>query len=297
MGEAAALLTAFCWAGSSLFFTNAGRLVGSVVVNRMRLILAVVLLMTAHLVLLGRVLPLDADLERWLWLGASGISGLVLGDSALFQAFVLIGPRLVTLIMSLVPVVSALIAWFFLGEQLQWVETVGILITVTGIVLVVGERGNSSRTIGRKQYLIGVAFGLLGVVGQSVGMVLAKRGLVGDYPVLSGVLLRMITAMVVMWLLTLLGGRGLTTLRAVSGSKQALRSIIGGSIIGPFLGVWLSLVAIQSTYVGIASTLMALTPIIMLPVVKWGFKEDVSRWAVGGTLVSLAGVAIIFLAT
>jgi drug/metabolite transporter (DMT)-like permease len=297
MGEAAALLTAFCWAGSSLFFTNAGRLVGSVVVNRMRLFLAVVLLMTAHLAIYGQVIPQDATLDRWLWLGASGIVGLVLGDAALFQAFILIGPRLVTLIMALVPVVSTLIAWFFLGEQLQLVETAGILIAVTGIVAVVSERGKGGFTINRNQYRTGVAFGLLGVVGQSVGFVLAKSGLAGDFPALSGVLLRMITAMVVMWLLTMLRGQAHATLRAVAGNQRAMRSLIGGSIIGPFLGVWLSLVAIQSTQVGIASTLMALTPVIMLPVVKWGFKEHVSRWAVGGTLVSLAGVAIIFMAT
>jgi drug/metabolite transporter (DMT)-like permease len=297
MGEAAALLTAFCWAGSSLFFTSAGRQVGSVIVNRMRLAMAVVLLMTAHLVLLGRVIPLDAGLNRWLWLGASGVIGLVLGDAALFQAFVLIGPRLVTLIMALVPVVSTLIAWFFLGEQLALIEMAGILIAVTGIVAVVSERGNGGLSIDRKQYLAGVAFGLLGVIGQAVGLVLAKRGLEGDFPALSGVLLRMTTAMVVMWVLTLLQGQVSLTLQTAARNKRALRSIIGGSVVGPFLGVWLSLVAIQSTYVGIASTLMALTPVIMLPVVKWGFKEHISKWAVGGTLVSLAGVAIIFLAT
>jgi drug/metabolite transporter (DMT)-like permease len=166
MGEAAALLTAFCWAGSSLFFTNAGRQVGSVIVNRMRLVMAVVLLMTAHMVLLGRLIPMDAGLDRWLWLGASGVIGLVLGDAALFQAFVLIGPRLVTLIMSLVPVVSALIAWFFLGEQLALIETAGILIAVTGIVAVVSERGNGGSLIDRKQYLAGVGFGLLGVLAR-----------------------------------------------------------------------------------------------------------------------------------
>jgi drug/metabolite transporter (DMT)-like permease len=295
MGEAAALLTAFCWVGSSLFFTNAGRLVGSMVVNRIRLVVAVLLLILAHSILLGRVIPVDAGIDRWMWLGASGIVGLVLGDAALFQAFVLIGPRIGTLIMSLVPVISALIAWSFLGERLQLLETAGILIAVAGIAAVVSERGNGGLAVDRKQYLTGVLFGLLGAVGQAVGMVLAKRGLAGDFPALSGVLLRMITAMVVLWAFTLLRGQARTTLIAVTTNNRAFRSIVGGSIAGPFLGVWFSLIAIQTTYVGIASTLMALTPVIMLPVVKWGFKERVSRWALGGTLVSLTGVAIIFL--
>jgi drug/metabolite transporter (DMT)-like permease len=297
MGEAAALLTAFCWAGSSLFFTSAGRQVGALTVNRMRLVFAVMLLMTAHLVLFGRLIPVDVGLDRMIWLGASGIMGLVVGDAGLFQAFILIGPRLVTLIMSLAPVISTLIAWFLLGERLNLIETAGILIAVTGIVAVVSERGGGGLGISRKQYLSGVAFALLGVTGQAVGLVLAKRGLTGDFPALSAVLVRMITGMVVMWAITFLQGQAGATLRAVKNNRRVVRTMIGGSIVGPFLGVWLSLIAIQSTYVGIASTLMALTPVIMLPVVKWGFKEHISRWAVGGTLVSLAGVAIIFMAT
>jgi drug/metabolite transporter (DMT)-like permease len=295
MGEVAALLTAFCWAGSSLFFTHAGRLVGSMVVNRMRLAFAVAFLMAAHQILLGQLIPVDAGPDRWIWLGASGVVGLVLGDAALFQTFVLIGPRLGTLIMSLVPVISTLIAWVFLGERLLWLQTAGILIAVTGIIAVVSERGNGGLAMDRKHYLTGVLFGLLGVVGQAAGMVLAKRGLGGDFPPLSGVLMRMLCALVVLWAFTLLRGQARATLKTVAANRNALRSIIGGSIVGPFLGVWLSLIAIQSTFVGIASTLMALTPIIMVPIVKYGFKERVSRWSVVGTLVSLSGVAIILL--
>lgn len=79
---------------TSSFFTLAGRQVEAVIVNRVRLLLAAILLMLIHFMLLGSFLPLSATPERWFWLGLSGIVGLVLGDSFLFQAFIWIGPRL-----------------------------------------------------------------------------------------------------------------------------------------------------------------------------------------------------------
>ncbi len=295
MGEVAALLTAVCWAVTSLFTTSAGRRVGSVAVNRVRLVFAVFLLLLAHLILLGRPLPLDAGFGRWFWMGASGVAGLVLGDSFLFQSYVMIGPRLGTLIMAVVPVFSAIIAWLFLGETLNLLEISGILLAVGGIMMVVLERGNGgSDGKDKRHYLLGVLAGFGGAIGQASGLVLSKKGLEGGYPTLSGVLMRMIVAMVVLWAIAFALKQGRITLRRVWGDRPALRSIFYGSITGPFIGVWLSLVAVQAAFVGIASTLMALTPVIMLPIVYWVYKESVSRWAIVGTVVALSGVALIF---
>ena len=115
VGEIAALATAFCWSLTSTFFSIAGRAVGSVVVNRARLVLAVFFLALTHLLIQGELLPVHAEPSRWWWLGCSGIIGLALGDSCLFQALVLVGPHLSMLLMSLVPVVSTLVAWAYLN--------------------------------------------------------------------------------------------------------------------------------------------------------------------------------------
>jgi len=68
-----------------------------------------------------------------------------------------------------------------------------------------------------------------------------------------------------------------------------------GALAGPFLGVWLSLVAIQHTSVGIASTLMSLPPIFLLPVGMIIFKERIGWRAVVGTVLAISGVAVLFL--
>lgn len=144
MGELAALFTAVCWSFTSIFFNNASRAIGSVRVNRLRLLVAAVLLVIAHWIFLGSLIPFQATGEQWFWLGLSGIIGLALGDAFLFQAYVHIGARLTTLIMALDPVFSTIIAWLWLGEQLNLIEIGGITLTILGIAWVVLERSNGT---------------------------------------------------------------------------------------------------------------------------------------------------------
>ena len=298
MGELAAFLVSICWAMTSVFFAAAGNKVGSLVVNRMRLLFATFLLSAAHLILTGQLYPVLAAPDRFLWLGLSGLIGLVLGDAFLFQAFILIGPRISMLIMSGVPVISALIAWLFLGETLSFISFSGILIAVTGIALVVYENQNGTQKVqpeNQRAYLQGVFFAFLGAAGQAIGLVLQKKGGGGDFPAISSVLIRVSLGALILWSVALFQKKAVPTLQTAFTNKTGLRFILLGTLVGPFTGIWLSMVAIQSAYVGIASTLMALTPIVMLPILFFFFKEKISKLALFGTFVSLAGVAIIFL--
>ncbi len=294
MGELAALATAFLWSWTSVFFTIAGRQIGSVAVNRLRLLLAVILLGITHWVTLGVPFPTDASTERWFWLGLSGLVGLVLGDALLFQAFVMIGPRLSMLLMALVPVMSTALAWATLQERLAPIELLGVLTTVAGVAWVVLEGGAQGGGGEARRYGLGVLVGLGGALGQALGLVAAKRGLGGGFPALSAVMIRMLVAGGVMWLWAGLRGRWPATLKAFK-VRPAVWAVLGGSLVGPYLGVWMSLVAIDRTRVGIASTLMSLTPILLIPIVRWVFKERVSWRAALGTGVAVIGVGLLFL--
>jgi drug/metabolite transporter (DMT)-like permease len=298
MGEIAALVTALCWALSSILFTAPSKALGAVVVNRIRLVFAVVLLMAAHLVVTGQLFPLDVSVERWFWLGLSGIVGLIIGDTLLFRAYALLGSRLSTLLMAIVPVLSSIEALLFLDEKLTLANVIGILICVGGISLVVLKHSNGNGNGGaheRRQFWIGVLCGLGGALGQASGLVLSKLGMAGDFPTISASVMRMFVAMIVIWLMTLLSGQARQTLRKISENRASLRNVAAASVIGPFVGVWLSQVAIQYAYVGIASTLMAMTPIIILPIARFYFKEKISPLAYVGTIIALVGVAVIFL--
>ena len=299
MGEIAALATSLCWSLNSIQFTLAGRRVGPRVVNRVRLALALIFLSIAHLLVHGSLWPVQAEPYRWVWLGLSGTIGLVLGDGALFHAFLLIGPRRSMVLMTLVPVISTVAAWLLLGETLLPVEIIAILITVGGIAWVVSERQPDQRPTDKENQdrahnrVLGVLLGLCGAMGQALGLVVAKRGLVGDFPALSATLMRMITATLIVWLLALLRGQVGPTWR-VLGDRQTRLWLVGGAFFGPFIGVWLSLLAVRNAPVGIASALMALSPIILIPFDHWIFDETITPRSIVGTVVALGGAAVIF---
>jgi drug/metabolite transporter (DMT)-like permease len=296
IGELAALGTSFFFSFTSTLFTLAGRQVGAIVVNRTRLLLAVLVLMLIHLTFLGRLLPLDASYEHWIWLGLSGIVGLVLGDAFLFQAFIWIGPRLSMLMMSLAPVSATLLAWFFLNETLSGWQITGILITISGIVWVVLERGETARmNSANPNHWRGILFGLGAAIGQAGGLILAKLGLAGDFNPISGNAIRMVTAAGLLWGITLIQGRAIETIAIIHRNRQAAMFMSIGVVTGPVLGVSLSLLAVQRAEVGVASTLMALPPVFLLPISRLIFKEQFGWRAIIGTIIAIVGVALLFL--
>ncbi|MEJ2484597.1 MAG: DMT family transporter [Anaerolineales bacterium] len=296
IGEIASLLTSVFFSIGPTYFTLAGRLVGSVVVNRSRLVVALGYLLIAHLLIYGSLLPIDAAPDRWLWLGLSGLIGFVLGDAALFQAFVVIGTRLTMLIFTVNPIIAALLGWLVLKENLRGTQILGMVIILAGIAWVMLERSNpAQRELTPKAYAIGILLAVLAGAGQAVGAVTAKLGLYGDFPTLSGQIIRVSTAAVAIWILTFISRKARVTYLALKSQPKAVSYILIASFLGPFLGVFFSLLAIQNTEIGIASTLMSLQPIILIPIGYYFFKETITMRAIIGTLVTLVGVAVIFL--
>ncbi len=293
IGELAALGTSLAFSFGSVFLTLAGRRVGSMVLNRTRLLFAIAFLGITHWITMGIPLPLDADPSRWLWLGLSGVVGLVLGDVFLFQAFVWIGPRLSMLMMSLVPVIAAFLAWIFLGESMRWEQVVGVVITLAGVAWVVMEQNDANKA-SNPNYVRGILYGLGGAVGQASGLILAKNGLGGEFSPISANIIRMISAAVVLWVVTIFQGQAKSTVQTVIKNRQGLLFILFGSVFGPFLGVSLSMLAIQRTQVGVASTLMALPPVFLLPISYVVFKERYGWGVVVGTFFAIIGVAVLF---
>jgi drug/metabolite transporter (DMT)-like permease len=74
-----------------------------------------------------------------------------------------------------------------------------------------------------------------------------------------------------------------------------MKMISLGAIFGPFIGVSLSLYAVQHTNTGIAATLMALVPILIIVPSAIIFKEKITAQQVIGAIISIAGASIFFL--
>ena len=294
VGEIAALITAACWAVTSTFFTISGKIIGSVNVNRLRLAFALIFLAVTHYFIYGSVLPTTASSEQWMWLGLSGVVGFVIGDAMLFEAFIVVGTRVSMLLLSLVPILGALLAWFFLGETLSVLEVTAVALTVAGILWVIADKNRDESWVKGKRLYWGIALGIGGALGQTIGLILSKKGLEGDFSALSGNLIRVVCAAILIWLYTLIRGNIKPTIQVLKNKKAAL-SLTAGSIFGPFLGVWLSLVAIKYSRIGIATTLMSITPIILIPISYKVFKDKITIHAILGTILAVAGVAILLL--
>ena len=296
-GEIAALLTAVCWAFNSVVFTRAGQRVGSVTVNAMRLWVAFPALVLLHLLLFGTPFPFAIEADRFLYLGISGVIGFVLGDAMLFESFLLIGPRLAMLLSLLVPVFGTFLAWAFLGEKLLAIEMLSILVTIAGVAWVVAEKTAPAvdpATGKSPKFALGVWLAVGGAAGQALGLLFSRLGLAGGYSAISATQVRVGVAGLILAFLGLFRG----TLRshlAKMKDKAALLEISAGALTGPVLGVTLSLVAIAHTHIGVASTLMSLTPVILLPVSHFLFREKITSRAIIGTLVALSGVVLLFL--
>ena len=295
-GELAALGTSLGFTLGPTFFSLAGRRVGSQVVNRIRLLGAAPLLVLLHFALTGAPLP-AFDATRWLWLALSGLVGLVAGDACLFRAFVLIGPRLTMLVYSLNPLIAALLARVLFGERLGPLQVLAMAVTLAGVGWVVSERQPRTGAQGAAGGSLapGLLLALGGGAGQALGLVFARQGLGDGLPALSAHVLRMCAAAVGIWILALAQRQVRLTFRRLREQPRALGTILGGMTFGPVAGVWLAMVAIARTELGVASTLMALPPIFLLPVGRFVFRERVGVRAVAGTLLAVAGAVALFL--
>lgn len=303
-GELAALATAGCWVASALAFEAAGRRVGSLTVNLIRLVMAIGLGAAAGWALRGLALPIDAPPRAWLWLSVSGLVGFTFGDLCLFRAFVVLGSRLSTLMMALVPPLTVAIGWAVLGEVLGWRDLAGMALTVGGVAWAVVERmraaGPSAGT-GPLQgepalprpTAAGLALGLGGALGQAGGLVLSKLGM-GGYDPFAATQIRVLAGTAGYVVLFTALSRWGRVARALP-DRRAMAATAAGAFFGPFLGVSLSLLAVQRTLAGVAASIMATTPVLILPVLVLLGRERVgpAGWLGAGTAV--AGVALLFL--
>jgi drug/metabolite transporter (DMT)-like permease len=295
-GQLAALGASTCWSFSALAFDVAARRLGPLVLNLIRLVLAFGFLTLLAWALRGLPLPLDASPHAWAWLAVSGLVGFVFGDFCLFRAFVAIGPRLSMLMMSLAPPLTAVIGWLLLGETLTGRDLLGMVLTVTGIGwAVLDKKDQKDRKDGkdRRTALAGILFGFGGALGQAGGLVLSKRGM-GSYNAVAATQVRVLAG-IAGYLLLFLAFHWWPRVRPALRDGRALGFAAVGAFFGPCLGVSLSLYAVHRTVAGVAASLMALTPVLLIPLVVLLRRERVGLGGVAGALVAVSGVALLFL--
>ncbi len=299
LGEFAALLTACFWTVTSLVFEAAGKRIGSLTVNIIRLYLAFIYYCVFLFFTRGLFFPTDATPEAWFWLSLSGLVGFVIGDQLLFQAFVVVGARISMLIMAIVPPLTALIGWIMLGETLRLLSILGMLMTISGIILVVLKRespqlnGNGRNKFKFNYPLTGILLALGGAAGQATGLVLSKFGM-KDYNPFAASQIRVLAGLIGFTILFFVLGKWKDVAKGLKNKRGMMFTGIG-SVFGPFLGVAFSLTAIQYTNTGVVATIMSIVPVLIIPPAIFIFKEKVNLKEIIGAVLAVGGVALLFL--
>lgn len=300
LGEAAAVGTALLWTLSAIAWSHAGQRIGSNAVTAVRSLLAVLLLAAIHWLAYGTLLPRGGDAATMFWLALSGVTGFGIGDLCFFHALKLIGPRVGMTVLCTSPLLTALLAALPpLRETPGPIVWAGIAVTIIGmLVVVLEEPGEKAWQQDRRQGLRGVMWAALGSALFSVGFVLSRMG-VGDHlaaPVtpLSATLVRVLFGTISIWLLLPLFGTLGGTLRSFR-DRRSMTIIVAGTVVGPVIGIWLSMMAFQKAETGVATALISTGPIFMLMLSHWSHGERPTLRAVCGVLLAVAGVTMLVL--
>jgi len=307
LGEIIALVVAMSWTVTALFADKASHRLGSMTANVIRLVLATFFLALILWVGIGSPYPVYADGKAWTWLAASALVGYVFGDWCLFNCYLSIGARFGQLFMTLAPPMAAIAGWAILGETLSWKSGLAMAVTLCGIAISILSK-EEGRHVHLTLPLKGVLLGLGAGLGQGVGLVLSKVGMEhyadiipADAPAHMNTLLPFASTMI----RAVVGAAGFLALMALQNKTKELRAAthdrkgLGYALImtlfGPVIGVSLSLMAVRYTSAGIASTLMALTPVFILIPYAFIYHQRIRARELVGVLVSMTGVALFFL--
>ena len=308
-GEIIALGVACSWTVTALFAEVGSKRIGSLQLNVVRMLLSLLMLGGTLWFMTGSPFPQYASGEAWFWLSLSGFVGYLLGDYCLFNSYIIIGSRFGQLFMTLAPPTAAIAGWIILGEKMQLQGILGMLVTLTGIGISVLNKGGAEGKgkLSLKLPLKGVLLGIGAGIGQGIGLVLSKVGMnfyeaaipSGEEAVVAmlpfaSTFMRAVTG-AIGFLGVMILQKKLGTLVTAAKDKKGMNAAFWATFTGPFIGVSLSLMAVRYTEAGIASTLMALTPVFILWPAHLVFGQKVTLNEVMGAIISVAGVSLFFI--
>ena len=291
LGYLFAVITAACWTQNSIIYTFVGNRVGSSTVTHIRLWIAFPAAVMINLLFTGTLLPVNFSTLSYLLIGSSGIFGFFIADLFIFKSFQHLGARKTMVIMTLSPIFSAVISWIILKEMLTLIQIIGVLITIVGVIVVIMIESRKSDIKSRPTWIV---FALAGALTQAIGMVLAKAGLSEGIHPISANVVRIGSGLGGLALFTLIRGKFIADFKKM-GDRRSFYLLIAAALVGPVFGMLLALYAFSWAPVGIVTTLMQLTPIMLLPIDRFYLKKHIPAGAVWGTLIAVSGAGILFI--
>jgi drug/metabolite transporter (DMT)-like permease len=297
----AALLTTLLFSISAICGQRSARQIGGVEANFWRIcVAAIVLAVWANFFgtgMRGEALPIFA---------LSGFMGIGIGDTGYFQALTRLGARRTVLVMQCFTApVAAVIEWLWLGTKLNHGEIFCIAVILTGVAVALAPGEHIA--IPRRQMVAGIAFGTLAALGGACGAVLSRKAYAvafaaGEHPdpgttgyqrILGGALIPAIILIVAKWRSARAHGSVFESKTLNVSREKWIRIwpwVLGNGLAGQTLGVTAMQWALEKTPTGIVTAIIAMTPVVLLPMTRVADGEKIGVRSLGGALIGVAGV-------
>ena len=290
-GELAALSAAFLWAISSAGYSLLGQKISPLKLNLFKGLIAIALIFIT-LIISGK-LQTELNLVTINLFLMSGIIGIGLGDTAFFSALKNMGARRTLLMATLSPPITALLGLIFLEEQLTFAAWCGILITGIGVAWVISER-TPNAAISNINIRQGIVWATLAAIANSTGIIISRFALLSsDIIPLWSTLFRLIGGTIIVVLLLFVQRINQGELGKTNWSMKLLGGIFLTTFGGTYLAIWLQQTSLKFAPAGIAQTLLATSPIFIIPIAAQ-MGEKISIRSVFGVLVAVVGISLLF---
>lgn len=302
LGLAAATTASAFWAVSVVLYRRVGRVMPPIMLNMSKGLIATALL-TIVVGLTWQITgqaPTDMTPAMIGLMALSGVIGIGIGDSLFFAGLNRMGARRMLLLFTINPVIMVVFAWAQMGEGLIWQQLIGITLTVGGVAWVIAER-NSERSDGHVDGL-GVVFGIGAAACQAAGVLISRYVFdQGEMTEAASAWLRLGAGSLFLVLFLPLdkllkdpGGEDHHHPDQPSKTQAGVMFTVA-LMLGTVGGIWLMQTAVKhAERVGVAGTLLSISPLFVLPITA-ALGEHISRRAVVGALVTIAGVAMLLL--
>ena len=302
-GILAAVGTLLSWSVGTLAFTRASRRIDPGLLNKARLLIAVVgtgLIATVSTWMLPWQLILSPSATAWMWLALSGIVGLTIGDFFGFTSLMILGARRQSVVGTVAPIFALIGGWALLDEGLTWLSLLATLLTIGGVMWSMSsvEERNAVHKEGYGSFTKGMLMAIGGAACQGFGLVLAKMGMQsgidgGQITAFHAAFMRMVAGFASIYLFDILRRAPAVRLRDAFANAPALRPMLLGAVSGPIFGVSMSLYAANRLGAGLAQTIFSLVPFVVMGIAAVVDRERLRLRVVLGAIIAIAGVILL----
>lgn len=292
LGEFLSLLSAATWAVGVILYRQLGAILQPLQLSLLKNPLVLAMVLVAIPLVHGTALPDFTATQMLIALG-SGVIGIAIADTLYFRALNQLGAGRMGVLGNFYSPAVIVLSVLFLDERLTLMQFIGFGLVSLGVFLVAERRADDLG--GGRALLKGLAIGLVAILLMAVAIVMVKRTLEAQ-PLLWVTALRMGGAVAGLWLVALLlRGRESALLPPLA--SVPWRKLLLAAFVGQFLSMVFWLGGYKFTSASVAAILNESSSVFILLLAWAWLKEPLSRRAMAGVALTIAGVGCMLIPT